>query len=249
MTSSRPVALVTGSATGVGRACAQMLATRGFDLVVNYSRSKTEAEETVHHVRAAGADALLVACDVSDDQAVREMLERVRDRWKRLDVLVNNAACTQFIDHRQLDDLTEEVWDQILAVNVKGPYFVCRAAVPLLRQSDRAAIVNISSVAGLNGVGSSIAYCASKGALNTMTRSLARALAPTIRVNAVCPGPIDTRWLRRVKTEAQLTALVANYPIPRACQPDDVAEAVCYLACQTTMTTGQCLALDGGHTV
>jgi 3-oxoacyl-[acyl-carrier protein] reductase len=121
--------------------------------------------------------------------------------------------------------------------------------VPLLRKSDRAAVVNVSSVAGLNGVGSSIAYCASKGALNTLTKSLARALAPAIRVNAVCPGPIDTRWLRQVMDEQQLQRLVADYPLPRAATPDDVADAVVFLAIGTTMTTGQCLVIDGGRTM
>ena len=127
--------------------------------------------------------------------------------------------------------------------------FVTRAAVPLLQQSPQAAIINVSSVAGMAGLGSSIAYCASKGGLNTMTRTLARALAPTIRVNAICPGPIDTRWLHQWKSEEQITQLTADYPIPRAAQPEDIADAVWYLACETKMTTGQCLVLDGGRTM
>lgn len=245
----RPVALVTGSATGVGRATAVQLAGLEYDVVVNYSRSEDDARETVRLVEEQGARALLVACDVSDDGAVRGMIDRISREFGRLDVVVNNAGTTYFIEHADLEALTEEKWDRILAVNLKGPFFVARAAAPLLKRSHHAAIVNVSSVAGVSGTGSSIAYCASKGALNTMTKSLARALAPEIRVNAVCPGPIDTRWMRGWKSEEELAALVAAYPIPRAAQPEDIAETVCYLATGTTLTTGQCLVVDGGRTM
>ena len=119
----------------------------------------------------------------------------------------------------------------------------------MLSAGSGGAIVSVSSVAGLSGLGSSIAYCASKGALNTLTKSLARALAPRIRVNAVCPGPIDTRWLRSVMSEEQLYARTADYPLPRPAQPDDIADAVIYLATGTTLTTGQLLVVDGGRTM
>ena len=247
--STRPVALITGAATGVGRACAEQFARRGYDVVVNYSRSEQEAQETGALVQAVGARALLIQCDVSEDALVREMLARIESEFGRLDVLVNNAGTTYFIEHQQLEELTEEKWDRILAVNLKGPFFVTRAAAPLLRKSSAAAVVNVSSVAGIAGQGSSIAYCASKGALNTMTKSLARALAPEIRVNAVCPGPIDTRWLRGWKSADEIESLVAGYPIPRAAQPDDIADAVLYLATGTTLTTGQLLVVDGGRTM
>ncbi|MDA0658754.1 MAG: SDR family NAD(P)-dependent oxidoreductase [Planctomycetota bacterium] len=249
MADSTPVALVTGSATGVGRACAIRLAEHGFDVVINYSQSEAEAQETARFVADVGRRSLVIACDVSDDAAVNRMITQIEATWGRLDVLVNNAGCTYFVEHRELDALTEPMWDRILSVNLKGPFFVTRAAVPLLRKSAQASVVNVSSVAGMGGLGSSIAYCASKGGLNTMTRSLARALAPAIRVNAVCPGPIDTRWLRGWKTDDQIERLTADYPIPRASQPDDIAAAVCYLACQTQMTTGQCLVIDGGRTM
>ncbi|MCA9031697.1 MAG: SDR family NAD(P)-dependent oxidoreductase, partial [Planctomycetaceae bacterium] len=191
--STRPVALVTGSATGVGRACAVRFAKEGFDVVVNYSRSKSDAEETVQLVEAAGAKSLLIKADVSQLSEVEAMLSQIVDHFGRLDVLVNNAGMTHVVPHDDLDGMTEDKWDRILAVNVKAPFFVTRAAAPLLKKSGSAAVVNVSSVAGLAGMGSSIAYCASKGALNTMTKSLARVLAPEVRVNAVCPGPIDTR--------------------------------------------------------
>src|SRR5262249_39585578 len=158
----------------------------------------------------------------------------------RLDVLVNNAATTWFIDHKNLEELSEEKWDRILQVNLKGAFFCVRAAVPLMRKSGGGSIVNISSVAGLTGDGSSIAYAASKPGLNSMTRSLARALAPEIRVNAVCPGPIDTRWTRAVMTPEQLEERTASYPLRRPAYPEDIADTVLYLSTGTTLTTGQC---------
>jgi 3-oxoacyl-[acyl-carrier protein] reductase len=247
--SSRPVALVTGSATGIGRACALQFARRGYNVVVNYSRSETEAQATVRLLAESGAESLLQCCDVSRDADVTRMIAAVGERFGRIDVLVNNAATTEFIDHADLDALSESTWDRILAVNLKGPFFCIRAAAPLLQASGRGAIVSVSSVAGINGQGSSVAYCASKGALNTMTKSLARALAPHIRVNAVCPGPVDSRWLRSVMSESQLHDRVKDYPLPRPAQPEDIADAVVYLATGTSLTTGQLLVVDGGRTM
>lgn len=243
------IALVTGSATGIGRACAVRLAKLGFDVVVNYSRSESEARETLSLVEACGVRGLLLRCDVGDDAAVRRMFDTVAAEFGRLDVLVNNAAMTYFIDHADLEALTEEKWDDILRTNLKGPFFCCRAATPLLRKAGSGAIVNISSVAGISGEGSSIAYAASKGGVNTLTRSLARCLAPAIRVNAVCPGPVDTRWLRAVMSEEQLQQRTSTYPLQRAAFPEDIADAVIYLATGTTLTTGQCLVVDGGRTM
>lgn len=245
----KPVVLVTGAATGVGRACAVQFARRGYDVVVNYSKSEHEAHETVELVTAAGVQAELVQCDVSDDQAVRAMIMTVKERFGRLDILVNNAGCTFFVEHNNLEEMTEERWDRILDVNLKGPFFVTRAAAALLKEGAGGVVVNISSVAGIAGLGSSIAYCASKGALNTMTKSLARVLAPEVRVNAVCPGPIDTRWLRSWMSEEKIDAFTADYPIPRCSTPDDIAETVVYLCLGTAMTTGQCLVVDGGRTM
>lgn len=243
------VVLVTGSATGIGRACALRFAELGFDVVVNYSRSEAEARETVQLVEACKVRSLLIGCDVGNDAAVRNMMQQIDSEFGRLDVLVNNAGTTFFIDHKKLDELTEEKWDQILQVNLKGPFFCVRAAVPLLRKSGGGAIVSVSSVAGISGEGSSIAYAASKGALNTMTKSLARALGPEIRVNAVCPGPVDTRWLRNVMTPEQIERSMATTPLRRPALPEDIADAVIYLATGTTLTTGQCLVVDGGRTV
>lgn len=245
----RRVALITGGGTGVGRACALQFAERGFDVVVNYSRSVQDAEQTAADVAAMGVNALAHKCDVSDDQAVREMVAIIDQRFGRLDVLVNNAAMTHFIPHNDLEGLTEAMWDRILAVNLKGPFFCTRAAAQLLTAGDGGAVVNISSVAADAGLGSSIAYCASKAGLNTMTKSLARVLAPKVRVNAVCPGPIDSRWIRDGNPAWDIQEMVANLPLPRPSQPSDIADAVIFLAIGTNMATGQMLTIDGGQTL
>ncbi len=246
---SRPVALVTGSATGVGRACILQFAALGWDVVVNYSRSESDALTTAADAKSRGATVLVVRCDVSQDAEVWDMIGQIDQKFGRLDVLVNNAATTSFVEHRDLQALTEDMWDRMLAVNLKGAFFVTRAAADLLRAGDGGSVVNISSVAGITGSGSSIAYCASKAGLNTMTKSLARVLAPEVRVNAVCPGPIDSRWIREGNPNWDLDEMVAGYPLPRASQPDDIADAVMFFAKGTSMTTGQILSVDGGQTL
>ncbi len=246
---SRPIVLVTGSATGIGRAAAIRFAALGYDVVVNYSRSETEAKETVRLVEEQGAQTLLIQCDIGRDAAVRQMLEQVAARFGKLNVLVNNAATTYIVDHKNLEEMSEDKWDEILRVNVKGTFFCIRAAVPLLKKSGGGSVVNVSSVAGIGGEGSSIAYAASKGAVNTLTKSLAKALAPEIRVNAVCPGPVDTRWLRKMMSGEQIKERTSHYPLQRAAQPEDIADAIIYLATGTTLTTGQCLVVDGGRTM
>ena len=246
--STRKVALVTGSATGIGRATAIRFAKAGYDVVVNYSRSEAEAKETLAAVEAEGVKGLLISCNVGVDEEVKAMFRQIESVFGGLDVLVNNAGTTFFVDHKNLDEMSEDKWDKILQVNVKGTFFCIRAATPLLRKRC-GNIVSVSSVAGLSGDGSSIAYAASKGAVNTMTKSLARALAPEIRVNAVYPGPVDTRWLRAVMTEDQLKARTASFPLQRPATPEDIADAIIYLATGTTLTTGQCLVVDGGRTM
>lgn len=246
---SRPVALVTGSATGVGRACILQFADRGYDVIVNYSRSESEASDTTAEAERLGARVLNVRCDVSVDSDVRKMIEQIDQTFGRLDVLVNNAATTKFIDHDDLDAMTEELWDRILAVNLKGPFFVIRAAADLLRAGDGGSVVNISSVAGITGNGSSVAYCASKAGLNNMTQLLARSMGPEVRVNAVCPGPINSRWMKEGNPDLDIDKMVAGFPLPQPSQPDDIADAVMFFAEGTSMATGQLLSVDGGQTL
>jgi 3-oxoacyl-[acyl-carrier protein] reductase len=175
------------------------------------------------------------------------MIDRCKGEFGRLDVLVNNAGMTHFVQHTDLEAMSEDKWDEILAVNLKGPFFVSRAAIPLMRAGSGGAIVNVASVAGVAGSGSSIAYAASKGGLITMTKSLAKAFAPDIRVNAVCPGPIISRWL--ANHQDMVDAAVKITPLKRASSTDDIADAVTFLACDARMMTGQSLIVDGGRTM
>src|SRR3954453_14907794 len=240
------VALVTGSATGIGRAVAWRFADLGFAVTVNFSRSKDEAEVTAEGVRSRGGKAIVVQADVADDTAVRVMVERTVETFGGLDVLVNNAATTYFIPHTDLDGITGQVWDDILNVNLKGTFFGCRAAMPWLR-ARKGNIVNIASVAGVAGSGSSIAYAASKGAVITLTKSLARAFAPEVRVNAVAPGPVQTRWLAEHQDMVEQAMKVT--PLKRPATADDIADAIIFLADVTTLMTGQVLVVDGGRTI
>src|ERR1700739_1316770 len=192
-------AIVTGSASGLGAATAAILAKGGARIVVNYSSSQKEAEQTADLCRTAGAEVAVVQGDVSRDEDCRKIVAAAAP-WGRLDALIKNAGTTKHMAHGNLDGLSAEDFQRLFGVNTIGPFQMIRAARPLLEagakaSGNTAAVVNISSVAGISGVGSSIAYAASKGALNSITLSLARALAPLIRVNTVCPGYIDTPWL------------------------------------------------------
>jgi 3-oxoacyl-[acyl-carrier protein] reductase len=243
----RKAALITGGGTGVGRSTSLALARRGFNVAINYSRSREDAESTAAAARELGAQAITIACNVASDTEVRQMAERCQHEFGRLDAVINNAGTTHFIPHADLEALSEEKWDQILAVNLKGPFFVCRATIPLLRQSGGGSIVNVASVAGLAGAGSSVAYAASKGGLITMTKSLARAFAPDIRVNAVCPGVIVSRWLD--DHPEMIDAAINITPLKRASTTDDIADAIVFLVCDAQMMTGQALVIDGGRTM
>jgi 3-oxoacyl-[acyl-carrier protein] reductase len=246
MTSVRKVALVTGSGTGIGRAVAVRFARHGFAVAVNYSRSEADARQTLEEVQQLGVPALLVQTNVADDSAVRAMVDRTVAELGGLDVLVNNAAVTHFIPHAELDRLTDAVWDEIFQVNLKGAFYCCRAALPHL-QKRGGCIVNVSSAAGQGGHGSSIPYGASKAALNHMTKALARAFAPAVRVNAVAPGPVLTRWLADHMDHVERN--IPATPMRRAATPDDIADVVAFLAMGTTLITGQILTADGGRTM
>jgi 3-oxoacyl-[acyl-carrier protein] reductase len=238
------VVLVTGGGTGIGRSACLELAGEGAAVAVNYSRSRAEAEETVAEIQAAGGRSMAVLADVSDEAAVEAMVRRVAGEWGRLDVLVNNAGMTYFVEHTDLDALTGEMWDRMLAVNLKGVFFCCRAAARVMRQQKRGRIVNVASVAGLTGKGSSIGYAASKAGVLSVTKSLAMALAPEILVNAVAPGFVETRWT--AGRDAFRAKALEGTPLERVAVPEDVAEAILYLA-KTDFVTGQVLTVDGGR--
>ncbi|HVX76158.1 MAG TPA: SDR family oxidoreductase [Bradyrhizobium sp.] len=248
-------AIITGSASGLGAATAAMLARDGARIVINYSSSQKEAEETADLCRSAGGDVVVVQGDVSRDADCRK-IAAAAESWGRLDILINNAGVTKHVPHGDLDGLSAEDFQRLFGVNTIGPFQMVRATRPLLeaaaRESGRSAsVVNVSSVAGISGIGSSVAYAASKGALNTITCSLARALAPLIRVNAVCPGYIDTPWFtkgRGVEGAAKVRdAVIAKVPLKRASTAQDVANLVYFLASpQSGNMTGEVVRVDAG---
>lgn len=238
------VAIVTGGGTGIGRACALALAGEGARVVVNYSRSRDEAEQTAADCRAAGGDGLAVQANVSQPAQIDRLVNEAVERWGRVDVLVNSAGTTKFAAYDDLDALTEAVWDDILAVNLKGVFFACRAVVPHMRQAGAGSIVNIGSISAIRPVGSSIPYMASKAAVHSMTQSMAVALGPQIRVNAVAPGFIETRWHAGRDEAARATR--ERTPVKRNGTPEDVAEAALYLA-TASFVTGEIIVVDGGR--
>jgi len=250
MTTHHPVAIITGSATGVGAATARRLAAKGWRVVVNYTKSEAAARETEAACRASGADTLLVRGDVAEDADCRRLASAALDAWGRIDALVNNAGVTRFAAHGDLDAIGAADFQRIYAVNVVGAYQMVRACAPAMKRQGRGAVVNVSSIAGVTGMGSSIAYAASKAALNSITLTLARALGPEIRVNAVCPGMIEGRWLREGLGEKVYEAVReryrANAPLRRAAQPDDIAEAIVWLIEGAAVVTGELLLLDAG---
>ena len=244
------VFIVTGSATGLGAAVARRLAGKGGRVVINYTRSVAEAEETAAACVELGGEAILCQADVSVDEDCRRMANEALERWGRIDGLVNNAASSKIVPHADLEGLTGEDFSRIFAVNVTGAYQMARAVTPAMKEQGLGAIVNISSGSGFSGSGSSIAYAASKGALNTMTLSLARALAPEIRVNAVCPGVMQTRWWREGLGEENYAGFIERYaertPLKAAGHPDIVAETVVWLMEGAEHVTGETIMVDAG---
>jgi 3-oxoacyl-[acyl-carrier protein] reductase len=246
------VAIVTGGGTGIGKAVCLRLAKGGAAaVVVNYSRSEADANATAKEVDALGAKANAYEADVADESQVLAMIEDTAKRFGRLDVLVNNAGTTHFIPHGDLDALTDEVWNDILSVNLKGTFFCCRAAAPELKKSG-GAIVNVASIAAHRASGSSIAYAVSKAGVVQLTRALALALAPEVRVNSVSPGLVSSRWFSsRFGDEAaaaQEETFAKATPLGKVATPDDVARVVVALL-ENDIVTGQDLVVDGGKNV
>ncbi|MCZ8518439.1 SDR family oxidoreductase [Paenibacillus mucilaginosus] len=239
-------ALVTGGGTGIGRAVSLELARRGAAVAVNYSRSQAEAEDTVREILELGGRAVALRADVSKDAEVREMVAEAAEQLGRLDVLVNNASITRHIPLGDLEAAEEEVWDELFAVNVKGMFYCARAAAPFLKSGGQGAIVNLGSIAGSTGLGSSLPYAVSKAAVHGLTRSLARALAPDIRVCCVAPGAVETRWW--AGREEQMRKLGGHLPLQRITTPDEVAKLVVSVLELESMT-GQLLTIDGGQTM
>jgi len=249
VTSARRVALVTGAGRGIGRSAALELARHGYDVVVNYSRSKEAAQAVAGEVEKLGRRSLLVQADVADEAEVVAMVAEVKGELGRLDALVNNAGTTVPTPPSDLAGLDMSEWDRIFAVNVRGMFQVARACVTLLNESDSAAIVNLASIAGLRPGPQPFPYAASKAAVANLTRTLAGALGPRIRVNAVAPGWMVGEWMehalgdnyqRLMDRRASLT------PLKRCVTPDEVAITIVNLITSNPMVNGEVVVIDGG---
>jgi 3-oxoacyl-[acyl-carrier protein] reductase len=239
------VAIVTGSSSGIGAASAVELSKRGWSVVVNYSKSEADAKR----IAAQCKDAITVQADVAEDAECRDLAQAALDKWGRIDALVNNAGTTKFVKHADLDGLQAEDFLRIYRLNVVGPFQMTRACAAALK-ANRGAVVNVSSVAAQLGTGSSIAYAASKAALNAMTYSLARVLGPEVRVNAVCPGYVDTPWqhnaLGMEKAKQAAEHYAAMVPLKDFARPEDLAEVICWLIEGGRQVTGETIFVDGG---
>ena len=244
-------ALITGASRGVGAATALQLAQAGCRVAINYHQSADRAQAVADQCRKAGVEAIVIQGDVAEDAACRTMVQKTMDAFGELDVLVNNAGTTRFIDFPDLDAVTDEDWDRILAVNLKGPFQMTRAAHEALATGDGGVIVNVASIAGIVGAGSSIPYCASKAALIVMTKSLARTLGPAIRVNAVAPGFIEGEWLQQGLGEdyekAKQNRADGNI-LNAVSTPEDIAAGILTMA-TASKTTGHTLVVDAGDTL
>jgi 3-oxoacyl-[acyl-carrier protein] reductase len=246
----RPVALVTGASRGIGRAAALALADHGYDLVVNYAASETAAQEVAAAARVRGAKAMTAQADVADEAAVLSMVQAAQCEYGRVDALVNNAGVTIDVPPSDLDALAMSDWDRVFAVNVRGMFQVTRACVPLLRQAASPAIVNTASIVGLRPGPQPFPYAASKAAVVNLTRTLAGALGPHIRVNAVAPGWMEGEWMqdrlgdnyeRLMERRARMT------PLRRCVTAADVADTIVSLVTSNPFVTGEVIVIDGGY--
>jgi 3-oxoacyl-[acyl-carrier protein] reductase len=249
---SDQVAIITGSSAGIGEAAAIGVAEGGGKVVINYASNADAAEKVFAACAAAGGEAIAVKADVSQDANCKTLVEAAMDKWGRLDILVNNAGTTKFMNHDDLEGLDASDFEEIYALNLIAPYQMIKHARPHLAKADAPSIVNISSIAGVRGIGSSIAYVASKGALNSATLALARSLGPeNIRVNAVCPGFVGTDWFRNAFGDEVFEQIAEgqrqNTPMGRAGSPQDVKGPILFFAGRASAhVTGQLLVVDAG---
>jgi 3-oxoacyl-[acyl-carrier protein] reductase len=248
--SDNPVAIVTGGSRGVGAATAKMLSKNGWNVIITCSSSIEEAEKVAKECSNETAQVIALQADVSNDLDCKATINKAIEKWNRIDALINNAGTTKFVwDHSDLDSLDAADFQHIYAVNVVGPFQMVKASKEHLLKSANPCVVNVSSIGGIKGIGSSLAYASSKGALNSMTLSMARNLGP-IRVNAVCPGFIEGEWLKKgmgpemyeaVKLRVQTTT-----PLKKTCTPESVAEVIVNLIETSELMTGQLVTVDGG---
>lgn len=243
------VALVTGAGSGIGRATALRLAGLGASVVIGYNTRREAAEETLQMLPAPAADQaghMVLHISVDDSASIARAAKTVAERFGRLDVLVNNGGATTPVPADDLEAMSDEIFDRVLAVNLRGPFAMVRAFRPLLERGQQAAVINISSIAARTGVGSSLAYCAAKGGLDSLTVGLAKVLAPGVRVFSVSPAGVDTAFVPG-RSRARLEEIAARMPLQKVTTADDVARAVVACACQLTSTTGVIVPVDEGR--
>ncbi len=247
------VAVVTGSSSGVGEATAKLLASLGASVVVNYMHGADAAQSIVDDIQSNGGSAIAVQADVRSDADCRRLIQAAIDEFGHLEILVNNAGMTHFIAHDDLEAVTDQVWDDIIGANLRGVFNCTRAAAPHMRTAGEGAVVNVSSVAGAGGGGSSIPYAASKAGVNVITKSLARVLGPEIRINTIAPGFIEGRWLRGglgdETYEAGRKRLGETAPLRGVATPELCADAIIALIERNSFVTGQTITVDGGATL
>jgi len=249
--SSNKVAIITGGSRGVGAATAKLLASKGWNITITCTSSMDDANIVVKECEELGVQAIALTADVSEDNSCVKTAQETINKWGRIDALVNNAGTTKFVfNHADLDGLDAEDFLHIYKVNVVGPFQMVRACKEMLLNSENPSVVNISSIAGIKGLGSSLAYASSKGALNTMTKSMARNLGP-IRVNAICPGFIQGDWLKNGMGDdlynAALENLTNNTPLKLTVTPEQVAEGIYSFIGINKVVTGETMLMDGGH--
>ena len=249
--SEKPVAIITGGSRGVGEATAKLLSSKGWNVTITCTSTINDANLVVEECEKLGAEAIAVVADVSNDAACKKTIKETVSKWGRIDSLVNNAGTTKFVfNHSDLDGLDAEDFLHIYQVNVVGPFQMVRACKEFLLKSDNPSITNISSIAGIKGIGSSMAYASSKGALNTMTKSMARNLGP-IRVNAICPGFIQGDWLRKGLGDDLYNASLKNVedttPLSLAVTPEQVADCIYNFIDVSKTVTGEIFLVDGGY--
>jgi 3-oxoacyl-[acyl-carrier protein] reductase len=248
--SDSKVALITGSATGVGAATAILLAQKGCNVVINYTRSKDDAEATAGTCRGHGVEAITVQADVGENDDCKRMVQETMDKWGRIDYLINNAARTKYNPYPNLEGVTSDDFLAMYKVNVVGVYQMVSAVTPIMKAQGEGAVAITSSIGGVTGIASSIPYAASKAALNLMAKSLAHVLAPEIRINTVVPGPIQTRWLKGGLGEDAYDGFIKSMeeqlPLRKVATPEDVAEALVWFCEGASCVTGETLILDSG---
>ena len=247
------VAIITGAATGLGASTAELLSQAGAKVLINHMPGQETQAQTV--ADACGSGSLCYAADITQDEACHAMVQAALDQWGRVDILINNAGINIPVEHTNLDGLSAEDFINIYSVNVIAAYQMIRAVAPVMQQHNNGVVVNVSSRSGQSGYGSSVAYSASKGAMNTMTKSLARALAPAIRINAVCPAMVVTPiWDKLEQTDAQRAAwlqeIIESIPLKKEPTAERVARNIIYLASNLSAhVTGQLLETDGGSSL